>query len=356
MPRGYSPRGTDPDGGYRTRLAGEVREEVVPQHDYRHPADFRERVIDFALKAAEEAVAHGGIDFDRVPPERWGVVMGTCNAGLLAGERWYMERMKGGTPDPQLLMLVPPQALAEAIGGAFRLKGPVLSVDTACAAGANAIGYAADLIRHGHADVILAGGSDALSDVLISGFNALESLSPRPPRLTRRTARASRSAREAACCSLCARTWHGKRGCRSWRRWSVTDSPRTATIPTAPHPEGKGACRAIRAALKTSGIAAEEVGYVNSHGTGTPKNDPAETRATRLGLGQAADRVAVSSTKSMIGHLLGAAGAVEGIITVMAFRSRSRRRRPTTPNLIPSVTSTTCRTRPARCRFKPRSR
>src|SRR5207249_4468919 len=92
--------------------------------------------------------------------------------------------------------------------------------------------------------------------------------------------------------------------------------------PTAPHPEGKGASRAIRSALAFGGVKPEEVGYVNSHGTGTPKNDPAETRATRLGLGEAADRVAVSSTKSMIGHLLGAAGAVEGIVTVMALHEQ----------------------------------
>jgi 3-oxoacyl-[acyl-carrier-protein] synthase II len=159
-----------PMEGYRTRLAGEVREEVVPQHDYRHPANFRDRVVDYALKAAEEAVEHGGISFDRVPPERWGVVMGTCNAGLLSGEEWYLAEMKGEAADPQLILLVPPQALAEAISGAFHLKGPVLSIDTACAAGANAIGCGADLIRCGHADVVLAGGSDALSDVLISGF------------------------------------------------------------------------------------------------------------------------------------------------------------------------------------------
>ena len=103
-----------------------------------------------------------------------------CNAGLLSGEQWYKLRMASKAADPQLLMLVPPQALAEALTAAFGLKGPSVSIDTACAAGANAIGYGADLIRFGHADAVLAGGADALSDILIAGFNSLESLSPAP--------------------------------------------------------------------------------------------------------------------------------------------------------------------------------
>lgn len=311
-----------PMEGYRTRLAGEVREEVVPEHEYRRPDGFRERVIDFALKAAEEAMAQGAVGFDRVPPERWGVVMGTCNAGLLAGEAWYIGEMKGESPDPQLLMLVPPQALAEAVSGAFRLKGPVLSIDTACAAGANAIGCAADLIRYGHADVVLAGGSDALSDVLIAGFNSLESLSPVPAAPYSKDRQGLSLGEGSGMMVLMREDVAREAGLPLLAEVVGYGLSADGYHPTAPHPEGRGACRAIRAALTTSGVAPEEVGYVNSHGTGTSKNDPAETRATRLGLGQAADRVAVSSTKSMIGHLLGAAGAVEGIITVKALEEQ----------------------------------
>src|SRR5262249_35183818 len=109
-----------------------------------------------------------------------GVVIGTCNAGLLAAERWYIAKHRGETPDPELLLLSTPQALAEAIASAFGIKGPVLSVNTACAASANAIGYAGELIRYGQADAVLTGGSEALSGVLYSGFNSLESLSPKP--------------------------------------------------------------------------------------------------------------------------------------------------------------------------------
>ena len=129
------------------------------------------------------------------------MVIGTCNAGLLAGEEWYPARHEGrGGRPASCVLLVPPQALAEALSGAFGLKGPVLSVDTACAASANAIGYASELIRYGQADAVLAGGADALSDVLVSGFNALESLSPEPAApVLDATARGSRSARAAGC-------------------------------------------------------------------------------------------------------------------------------------------------------------
>lgn len=307
--------------GIRTRLAGEVQEAVTPQHDYRHPEDYRERVIDFALKAAEEAMGKASFS-DRVPAERWGVVIGTCNAGLLAGEKWYKERMAGKESDPELLLLVPPQAIAEALGGAFGMKGPMLSIDTACAAGANAIGYAADLIRFGHADAVLAGGSDALSDVLIAGFNCLESLSPRPAAPYSKDREGLSLGEGSGMLVLIREDVARRAGLPIMAEVMGYGLSADGYHPTAPHPEGKGASRAIRAALTSAGLSPDQVRYVNSHGTGTPKNDPAETRATRLGLGAAADRVAVSSTKSMIGHLLGAAGAVEGIVTIKALEEQ----------------------------------
>ena len=170
-----------PMDGYRTKLGGEVQETVAPEHEYLNPGGYREPVLDFALKAAEEAVANCGVlPSGAIPAERWGVVIGTCNAGLLAAERWYIAKRKGEDPDPKLLLLSTPQALAEALASAFGLKGPVISVNTACAASANAIGYAAELIRYGQVDAVLTGGAEALSGVLYSGFNALESLSPKP--------------------------------------------------------------------------------------------------------------------------------------------------------------------------------
>jgi 3-oxoacyl-[acyl-carrier-protein] synthase II len=326
-----------PMEGYRTRLGGEVSEMVPPSHDYRRPEGYRERVIDFALKAAEEALEASGIEVapnsssdaadleigaTSVPPERWGVVIGTCNAGLLSAAKWYKDQMAGEAGDPRLLLLVPPQAIAEALGGAFRMRGPMLSIDTACAAGANAIGYAADLIRFGHADAILAGGSDALSDVLFAGFNSLESLSPEPAAPYSRHRQGLSLGEGSGMLVLVREDLARQAGAPILAEVVGYGLSADGYHPTAPHPEGKGAARAIRAALTAAGISPEQVRYVNSHGTGTAKNDPAETRATRLGLGAAADRVAVSSTKSTIGHLLGAAGAVEGIVTVKALQEQ----------------------------------
>ena len=169
-----------PMDGYRTKIGGEVREQPQLEHEYLNPEGFHDRAIDFTMRAAEEAMDRCGVGVGAVSAERWGVVIGTCNAGLLAGEEWYRQRKEGKDPDPKLLLLVEPQAMAEAVSGAFGVKGPVLSVDTACAASANAIGYGAELIRLGHVDAVLAGGADAFSDILIAGFNSLESLSPEP--------------------------------------------------------------------------------------------------------------------------------------------------------------------------------
>ncbi len=309
--------------GIGTRMAGEVQDEIEPVHDYSRPPDYKDPVINFALKASEEAMDSSGLAGKaRVPPERWGVVMATCNGGLLSGQRWYEARVKGETPDPRLAMAVPPQALAEAVSAAHNIKGPVLSIDTACAAGANAIGYAAELIRGGHADAMLTGGSDALSTVLIAGFNSLQSLSPRPAQPYSKN-RSGLSLGEGSGMVVLVREDVAKElGLPILAEVMGYGLSADGYHATAPHPEGKGASRAIRAGLKLAGLKPEDVRYVNSHGTGTPKNDPAETKATRLGLGAAADKVAVSSTKSMVGHLLGAAGAVEAIVTIKALQEQ----------------------------------
>jgi 3-oxoacyl-[acyl-carrier-protein] synthase II len=312
-----------PMEGYRTTLGGEVVEPAEPEHEYRRPDDYREPVIDFALKAAEEAVSRcgvlpgGGID-----PERWGVVVGTCNAGLLAAERWYVGKLEGEERDPQHLLLSTPQALAEALAGAFDIRGPVLSVNTACAASANAIGYAAELIRTDQADAVLTGGAEALSGVLYSGFNCLQSLSPKPAAPYSRDRDGLSLGEGSGMLVLMREDLARELGAPVLAEIAGYSLSADGYHPTAPHPEGQGAGRAIKAALAAAGVAPEDVAYVNSHGTGTAKNDPAETAATKFGLGDHAYDTAVSSTKSMIGHLLGAAGAVENIITVKAIEEQ----------------------------------
>lgn len=310
-----------PMESYRTRMGGEV-EPVLPVTPYIHPGSFREPTIDFALKAAEEALAASNMGFDQIPAERWGVVIGSCMGGFPSARVWYAGKKAGENPDPTLLLSFSPQAIAEAVSGALGIKGPVFSIATACAAGANAIGYGVDLIRSGQADAVLAGGADAFSDVLFAGFHCLESLSGEPAAPYSRN-RQGLSLGEGSGMLLLVRD-------DLVRQFAA---PVLAEVrgyglsadgyhPTAPHPEGEGAARAIRAALEHAGVVPEQVCYVNGHGTGTPKNDPAETRAIRSALDAAADAVLVSSTKSMIGHLLGAAGAAEAIVTVKALQEQ----------------------------------
>ena len=273
------------------------------------------------MKASEEAV--GGWSEGQIPAERWGVVIGSCNAGLLAGEEWYRRRLAGKEAPSELLLLVSPQAVAETLASAFGFKGPVLSVNTACAASANAIGYASELIRQGRADAVLAGGAEALSEVLYSGFNALESLSPAPA-APYSLDRLGLSLGEGGGMLVLMREDLAKElGAPIKAELLAYSLSADGYHPTAPRPDGSGAGRAIRAALAAAGVEPGAVNYVNSHGTGTAKNDPAETAATKYGLGEHAYSTAVSSTKSMIGHLLGAAGAVENIVTVRAIETQT---------------------------------
>ncbi|HUG82920.1 MAG TPA: beta-ketoacyl-[acyl-carrier-protein] synthase family protein [Euzebya sp.] len=306
--------------GIRTELGGEVEKVPIPAHDYGRPDGFADRAIEFALQAAEEAVASLGVDHHRVPATRWGLVLGTCNAGLLSAREWYVRRSAGHQADPGLLAQSTPQGIAEMLAGAFGLQGPVLSIDTACAAGANAIGVGADLIRSGRADAVLCGGVDALSDVVVAGFNALESLSPKPAAPYSKDRLGLSLGEGAGMLVLLRDRLVEELGVMAMAEIAGYGLSADAYDPTAPHPEGRGAARAVHAAMRAAGVVPADVDYVNSHGTGTAKNDPAETNATKVGLGlEDAYRVAVSSTKSMIGHLLGGAGAVEGLITVKAI-------------------------------------
>src|SRR3954453_14164719 len=241
--------------GYRTKLGGEVKDRVGPEHEYRHPDDYREPVIDFALKASEEAVEQCGVfDSERIPRERWGVVIGSCNAGLLAGEEWYRRRREGKEAPSELLLLVSPQAVAESLSSAFGFKGPVVSVNTACAASANAIGYAAELIREGHADAMLTGGTDALSDILVAGFNALESLSPEPAAPYSLDRKGLSLGEGGSMLVLMSEDVARATGAPILAEVDSYGLSADGYHPTAPHPEGKGASRAIRTALAQGGV------------------------------------------------------------------------------------------------------
>src|SRR3954465_8611344 len=240
---------------YRTKLGGEVKDRIAPEREYRHPADYREPVIDFALKASEEAVGQCGVaESGQIPAERWGVVIGSCNAGLLAGEEWYRRRLAGKEAPSELLLLVSPQAVAESLSSAFGFKGPVLSVNTACAASANAIGYASDLLRQGRADAVLAGGAESLSEVLYSGFNALESLSPHPAAPYSRDREGLSLGEGAGMLVLMREDLARELGADVKAELLAYSLSADGYHPTAPRPDGVGAGRAVKAAPGAGGV------------------------------------------------------------------------------------------------------
>ncbi|MFH8842030.1 beta-ketoacyl synthase N-terminal-like domain-containing protein [Streptomyces sp. NPDC017868] len=308
---------------YQTTLGGEITEACAPVYDYAAGSQARDRAVDFALVAAEEAMAASRLRVGAdIPAERWGVAYGTCHGGWRSAELALREVQEGGTPDWRRYTFVPPQAGAEALSAAFGLKGPVFSANTACAASAHALAHALEVIRAGAADAMLVGGSDAFTESAFAGFSSLWSLSPKP---------AAPYSKDRS--GLTLGEGGGMLVLLSKEAAERTGAPVVAEVlgyglsadghhPTAPHPEGEGAARAIRAALASSGLAPDDIRYVNGHGTGTEKNDSAESNAVRAALGGAAEKVALSSTKSMIGHLLGAAGAVEGIVTALALRDQ----------------------------------
>ncbi|MBF9070601.1 beta-ketoacyl-[acyl-carrier-protein] synthase family protein [Streptacidiphilus fuscans] len=312
-----------PMDGYQTTLGGEVTEPRAPGYDYAPGSDSRDLSVEYALAAAEEAMASSGLRVGAdIPAERWGVAYGTCHAGWRSAELALREVQSGRTPDWHRYTFVPPQAGAEALSAAFGLKGPVLSVNTACASSAHAIAHALEVIRAGAADAMLVGGSDAFTESAFAGFSSLWSLSPLPAAPYSKDRSGLTLGEGGGMLLLLSREAAERTGAAIVAEVLGYGLTADGYHPTAPHPEGEGAARAIRAALASSGLTPDDIRYVNGHGTGTEKNDSAESNAVRAAFGEAAEKTSLSSTKSMIGHLLGAAGAVEGIVTVLALRDQ----------------------------------
>ncbi|GAA3645851.1 hypothetical protein GCM10022267_35650 [Lentzea roselyniae] len=304
-----------------TLVAGEV--DHVPTEPFGRRVRIRphaDRALALALAAAWQTWS--AVPADLVPADRLGVVLGTCNAGLLSARRWCQAALDGVELPAEVARTITPQALAEAVGTSVGARGPVLAVNTACASGVSAIGLGTDLIRRGRAEAVLTGGVDALSDVVVAGFAALQSLAPRPTAPYSRLRNGLSLGEGSGWLLLVRADLAARAGLEVVAEVAGYGLSTDAYHPTAPRPDGSGAAQALLHALADAGLSGTDIGYVNGHGTGTPKNDVAESNAIRAALGPAADSVAVSSTKSVIGHLLGAAGAVEAIVTACAVRER----------------------------------
>jgi 3-oxoacyl-[acyl-carrier-protein] synthase II len=297
--------------GFRCQLAAEVPDGIAGSHR-------RSRADRLALAAAGEALDDAGL----TPADRAdaALVVGAVGGGMLEAEAWHWARRGRrtfGTARVAALRSVLPLSHAENLGSRLGLGGPRETLVTACSSGAASVTVAAELITDGVVDVALAGGTDALTRICFMGFNALKLLDPGPCRPFDRDRKGMSIGEGAAFLVLEEAARARARGARGYAELAGAARTTDAYPVTAPHPEGDGMARAMRAALVRGGVPPADVGYVNAHGTATPQNDRIEAAALRAVFGEG--RVLVSSTKSMIGHTMAAAGSLEAVATVLAL-------------------------------------
>jgi len=316
---------------HETRIAGEVK--AFNPEDYISPREVRrmDLFIQYAIAATKIAVEGARLDMAKEDAERVGVIVGTGLGGLPTLEKYHtilLERGPGRISPFFIPMLIANEAPGN-IAIQFGIKGPNLSIVTACATGAHSIGEAFRIIQYGDADVMVAGGTEAnLTPLTVGGFNALKAISTKNehPEAASRPFDKERDGfviGEGAGIVIMEELEHAKvRGAPIYGEIVGYGYNGDAYHITAPSPDGDGSIRCMRLALKDARIAPEQVDYINAHGTSTDLNDASETVAIKKVFGAHAYKIPVSSTKSMIGHLLGAAGAVEAIFSILAIRDQ----------------------------------
>jgi 3-oxoacyl-[acyl-carrier-protein] synthase II len=313
---------------YPTRIAGEVRGFDETRYVDKKEARRLDPYLKYAIATSVMAVEDSGLDAGKVDATRFGVCIGSGIGGittLIEGED--VRREKG--PDRVSPFVVPMLIINMAAGLVsmrFGAKGPNSSVVTACATGNHAIGDAYKIIERGDADVMIAGGAEAMIVPLtIAGFCSMKAMSTRNDEPTR-ASRPFDAGRDGFVCGegagivVLETLEHAvRRDARIYAELVGYGMTGDAHHMTAPDPEGDGAARAMQMALRDAGVDPSVVGYINAHGTSTPYNDKFETIAIKRVFGEHARKLAVSSTKSMTGHLLGAAGGVEAVATALAL-------------------------------------
>ena len=314
--------------GYATRIAGEVRNFDEAKYIDKKEARRLDPYLKYAIATSVMAVEDAALDTGKVDATRFGVCIGSGIGGittLIEGEDARREKGADRVSPFVIPMLIINMA-AGLVSMRFGAKGPNSAVVTACATGNHAIGDSFKVIQRGDADVMIAGGAEAIIVPLtIAGFCAMKAMSTRndEPTKAMRPFDANRDGfvcGEGAGVLVLESLDHAlRRDARIYAEIIGYGSTGDAHHMTAPDPEGDGAARAMTAALRDGGLDVSAVGYINAHGTSTPYNDRFETLAIKRVFGDHARRLAISSTKSMTGHMLGAAGGVEAIATALAL-------------------------------------
>jgi 3-oxoacyl-[acyl-carrier-protein] synthase II len=316
---------------YSSRIAGEVK--GFDPSAWMEPREARhcDRFTQFAIAAAALAVKDSGLDFSAVDATRVGVLIGSGIGGTWTWEQQHQILLEKG-PGRVSPFFIPTLILDIAAGRVamiYGAKGPNLSIATACATSAHTIGEASEIIKRGDAEAMIAGGSEAsVSPLAVAGFCAMRALSRRndSPQAASRPFDRDRDgfvmAEGAGVVMLEELEYARKRGARLYGELIGYGMSADAYHITQPCPDGDGMARAMEVALRDAGLSADDVDYVNTHGTGTDVGDLAETLALKRVFGARAGEVPCSSTKSMIGHTLGAAGAIELIACLFALRDQ----------------------------------
>ena len=315
--------------GLPARVAGEVRDFEPERYIERKDLKKMDIFIQYALAAAQMAVEDARLSTPVPGPDRTGVIVGVGMGGIASLEDAYTLFAAGNLRrvSPFFIPKLIPNMASGQIALRIGARGPNYATTSACASGAHAIGESLVLIRDGRQDVMVAGGAEAPVCLLgVGGFSAMRALTTSFNDEPERASRPFDARRdgfviaEGAGVLVLEELEHARqRGARVYAEVAGYGANCDAYHMTQPAPEGEGAAQCMALALADAGVAPKDVGYVNAHGTGTPYNDAAETRALHKVFGEHAARVAVSSTKSMTGHLLGAAGTVEAAYTVLAL-------------------------------------
>ena len=314
---------------FKTHFACEVKDFSPNDLLDRKEARRMDRFTQFGMVVADEAIADSGLDFEKENPDRIGVIWGSGIGGIDT----FFEQVKGFIDNdltPRFNPFLIPMMISDITPGRISMKhglrGPNYTTVSACASSTNALIDAFNLIRLGKADVIVSGGSEAaINPVGMGGFNAMNALSTRndDPMTASRPFDADRDGfvmGEGGAGIILEEYEHAKaRGAKIYAEMVGGGLSADAHHLTAPHPEGLGARNVMANAIEDAGLKPEDIDYVNVHGTSTPLGDIAETKAIQKVFGEHAYNLNISSTKSMTGHLLGAAGAVEAMASIMAI-------------------------------------
>ncbi len=313
---------------FTTKIAAEIQNYAPEEHFDKKEVRKIDPYAQYALVCAREAISNSGLNFENENTSRIGVIVGSGIGGMLSFESEMTKLITQGPRRVSPYFI--PQMISDIAAGhismEFGLKGPNYATVSACATSGHAIGVATMAIQRGDADIIVAGGSEAaITPMGIAGFNSMKALSTRndDPATASRPFDLNRDGfvmGEGAGIIILEDLEHAlARGAKIWAEMAGVGFTADAHHLTAPAPGGEGAVRAMRQCMEDGDLKPDEIDYVNAHGTSTPYNDKNETEAIKTVFGERAYDMAISSTKSMTGHMLGAAGAVELIATIMAI-------------------------------------